>query len=67
MTRDNGGNMPKGENKKIIDELQKFYDQFYSKLGYGNDDKINSLHLSQSPSKERSLLKACTFGDIDAS
>jgi hypothetical protein len=45
--RTGGGNTAKGENKKILDSLQDFYTQFYSKLGYKKEDKISSLHLSQ--------------------
>jgi hypothetical protein len=42
-----GGNAPKGENKNIIESLEKFYNDYYSKLGYKLEDKIDSLHLSQ--------------------
>ena len=42
-----GGNSPKGENKNTIEILQKFYDEYYSKLGYKLEDKIDPLHLSQ--------------------
>jgi hypothetical protein len=46
-TKPAGGNLPKGENKAKIELLKKFYDDFYSKLGYCQEDKISSLHLSQ--------------------
>jgi len=43
--------MKKGQGKTVnkdkIKDLIKFYDDVYSKLGYTENDKISSLHLSQ--------------------
>ncbi len=42
---DKGGNKPQGDNLKLYDELNKFYDEHYKNLNYEN--KISSSYLSQ--------------------
>jgi hypothetical protein len=40
-----GGNKPQGENLKLYEELNKFYEENYKNLNYEN--KISSSYLSQ--------------------
>jgi len=48
LTKKNSrGGKLKGENKTLFETLEKFYLKHYSKLGYAEENKINSLHLSQ--------------------
>ncbi len=42
---DKGGNRPKGENLKMLDDFNKFYGEHYKQLNYEN--KISSVYLSQ--------------------
>jgi hypothetical protein len=42
---DKGGNKPQGDNLKLLEEFEKFYQEHYKKLNY--DDKINGAYLSQ--------------------
>jgi len=44
-TKDNRGNKPTDENLKLLEELNKFYQEHYKNLNYEN--KINSSYLSQ--------------------
>ena len=37
----------KNDNAAIYDTLLEFYNKVYSELGYKNEDKIDSIHLSQ--------------------
>ena len=43
--KDNRGNKPTDENLKLLEELNKFYEEHYKNLNYGN--KVNSSYLSQ--------------------
>ena len=43
-TKDNRGNKPTDENLKLLEELNKFYEEHYKNLNYEN--KINSSYLS---------------------
>ena len=43
--KDNRGNKPSDENLKLLEELNKFYEEHYKNLNYSN--KINSSYLSQ--------------------
>ncbi len=40
-----GGNKPQGDNLKLMEEFEKFYQEHYKKLNY--EDKINGAYLSQ--------------------
>ena len=42
---DKGGNKPQGDNLKLYEELNKFYEEHYKNLNYEN--KISSSYLSQ--------------------
>ena len=42
---DTGGDKPQGDNLKLLDEFEKFYQEHYKNLNYEN--KINCSYLSQ--------------------
>jgi len=42
---DKGGNKPQGDNLKLLEEFEKFYQEHYKNLNYEN--KINGSYLSQ--------------------
>ena len=44
-SNDKGGNKPQGENAKLLEEFNTFYDKDYKKLNY--KEKVNGSYLSQ--------------------
>lgn len=44
-SNDKGGNKPQGENAKLLEEFNTFYDKHYKKLNY--KEKVNGSYLSQ--------------------
>ena len=45
IVKDKGGNKPQGDNLKLLEEFEKFYQEHYKNLNYEN--KINGSYLSQ--------------------